>query len=69
MKFVKLDAAIAAYLREHDMTQAQLADKLGMSENTLSWKRRGVREFTLGEAAEVADMLGRSLDELVAGAE
>lgn len=71
MRFPKMDAAIAAYMRENNMTQAQFASMLGMTENTLSWKRRGYknREFSLGEAAKVACILGTSLDHLVIGAE
>lgn len=65
MKFVKLDSAISEYMRENGMTQSEMAEKLGMAENTLSWKRRGVREFSLGEAARVADLTGKSLDYLV----
>lgn len=65
MKFVKLDSAISEYMRENGMTQSEMAEKLGMAENTLSWKRRGVREFSLGEAAKVADITGKSLDYLV----
>ena len=65
MKFVKLDSAISEYMRENGMTQAEMAERLGMAENTLSWKRRGVREFSLGEAAQVADLTGKSLDYLV----
>lgn len=65
MKFVKLDSAISEYMRENGMTQADMAEKLGMAENTFSWKRRGVREFSLSEAAKVADMTGKSLDYLV----
>ena len=65
MKFVKLDSAISEYMRENGMTQAEMAERLCMAENTLSWKRRGVREFSLGEAAKVADITGKSLDYLV----
>lgn len=70
MKFPNLDAEIAAYLRRTGMTQAEMAERMGMSENTFSWKRRGSmgREFSLGEAASIADMTGKSLDYLVSGA-
>lgn len=66
MKYPNLDAEIAAYLRREDMTQAELAERLGMSENTFSWKRRGSmgREFSLGETTKLADLMGKSLDYL-----
>lgn len=67
MKFPKLDAAIAAYQRERGITQADLAKEMGMAQNTFSWKRRGVgnSEFSLSEAARLADLMGASIDELV----
>lgn len=64
MTFNGIDEAIAAYLRRTGKTQAELAEELGMSENTLSWKRRGIREFKLSEAMKIADITGVSLDEL-----
>lgn len=66
MKFPNLDAEIAAYLRREGITQAELAERMGMSENTFSWKRRGSmgREFSLGETARLADLMGKSIDYL-----
>lgn len=65
MTFSGIDEAITVYLRRTGKTQAELAKELGMSENTLSWKRRGIREFKLSEAMKVADITGVSLDEMV----
>ena len=69
MKFPNLDAEIAAYLRRTGMTQAELAERMGMSENTFSWKRRGVdgKEFSMTEAVALSEMTGKSLDYLVSG--
>lgn len=66
MKFPNLDAEIAAYLRREGITQAELAERMGMSENTFSWKRRGSmgREFSLGETARLADLMCKSIDYL-----
>ena len=44
------------------MTQAELADQMGMATNTFSWKRRGIREFTLTEAARLCKIIGYGLD-------
>lgn len=63
MRFERLDEAIAAYLRRKGITQAAFAESIGMSENTLSWKRRGIREFSLSEAVKVCDIVGITLDE------
>lgn len=66
MRFPNIDAEIAAYLRREGMTQAKLAERMGMSENTLSWKRRGSmgREFSLGEVVTIAELTGKSIDYL-----
>lgn len=64
MKYPNLDAEIAAYLRREGITQAELAERMGMAENTFSWKRRGIREFSLGETARLADLMGKSIDYL-----
>lgn len=65
MTFTGIDEAIAAYLRRSGKTQAELAEELGMSENTLSWKRRGIREFKVSEAIKISEITGSSLEEMV----
>lgn len=57
-----IDEAIELYLRRKGMTQAELAAQMGMSEPTFSWKRRGVRDFTLGEASRLCNLLDIALD-------
>lgn len=53
----ELDEAIELYLHRTKMTQADLAADMGMAENTFSWKRRGIKEFTLTEAAFLCDLV------------
>lgn len=53
-----LDEAIRLHLSETGKTQGQLARELGMSEGSLRWKRRGSREFTVAEAARIANITG-----------
>lgn len=65
MTFKTIDEAVAAYLRREGKTQAELAEELGMSENSLSWKRRGIREFKLSEVTRLADICGFSLDDVL----
>lgn len=64
MTFTGIDEAIAAYLRRSGKAQAELAKELGMSENTLSWKRRGIREFKFSEVVKVTEITGFSIDEM-----
>lgn len=64
-----LDEALAVFLRREGMTQEEFARSvMGMAPNTFSWKRRGVREFTLSEATVLADALGMSLPALIGAA-
>lgn len=68
MYFKSLDDEITLYLRRTGKTQAQLAEEVGMAENTFSWKRRGVRdkEFSLDEVVRVAKTIGmESIDGLL----
>lgn len=57
-----LDDAVTLHLRATGKSQGKLAEEMGMAENSFSWKRRGVREFTLAEAARLADIVGFDLD-------
>ena len=65
MTFRTIDEAVAAYLRRTGKTQAELAEEIGISENSLSWKRRGIREFKLSEVVNLADICGFSLDDVL----
>lgn len=60
-----LDEAVALYLHRQGMSQEEFArETMGTSSNTFSWKRRGIREFTVSELSRLADVLGMSMDEL-----
>lgn len=60
----KLDAHIAGYLRSNGIKQSDLANEIGISEVSLSYKRRGIRQFTLAEVCKLADLIGVDLDEI-----
>lgn len=63
MHFEKLDEAVTLHLKRTGKTQAQLAEEMGMAPNTFSWKLRGIRDFSLTEAAALCDKVGITLDE------
>ena len=65
MYYKALDEAVTLHLKRNGMTQEELASQMGMAPNTFSWKRRGIREFSLGEASRLADIVGISLDEAI----
>ncbi|KFI54814.1 DNA-binding protein [Bifidobacterium catenulatum DSM 16992 = JCM 1194 = LMG 11043] len=47
------------------MTQRELADEAGLSEQALSNKLRGLKNFTLRDVSRMADCLEVSVDELL----
>lgn len=54
-------------MRKNGLTVAAMADLLGVSSNTFSWKlneKRG-REFNLSELAKIAELFGTPIDYLV----
>ncbi len=55
---------VGAYLLGNSASKSSIADRLGVSLNTLNAKLRGVSDFTLSQAFELADMLGCSVDDL-----
>jgi transcriptional regulator with XRE-family HTH domain len=58
-------AAIRAARIESGLTQADIADRAGLAPHTIQSAVQGARRTSVGEAAAIAQALGRSLDELV----
>lgn len=52
-------------LRAKHMTQRELADEAGLSEQALSNKLRGLKNFTLRDVSRMADCLEVSVDGLL----
>jgi DNA-binding XRE family transcriptional regulator len=46
------------------MTQENMAEKLGMSTTTYSFKETEKSQFTLKEAKQIADMFNSTIDEV-----
>lgn len=49
-------------LRVNHLTQRELADSVGMSEQALSNKLRGLKNFTLRDVSRIADFFDVSTD-------
>lgn len=64
MYYEALDDAVTLWLRKNRENRENLAKMLGMAPNTLMWKLRGDREFTLSEALQLAEIVGVPLDRL-----
>lgn len=58
-------ANIRAEMGRHNLTIKELAHKLNLSTNSVSFKLSGKREFTLSEVKALADIFNCSLDYLV----
>lgn len=59
-----IDRAVWTYLRDIYMNHDDFArDVMGMGPNTFSSKRRGLTQFSLGEATRLAKVVGLSLNE------
>jgi len=62
--FVSLGERIAALRREHNVTQVQLAEALGVSQQTMQSYEVGRRRIPVSALPAVAQTLAVSLDEL-----
>ena len=49
-------------MRANHVTQRELADSVGMSEQALSNKLRGLKNFTLRDVSRIADFFDVSID-------
>ena len=52
-------------LRAKHVTQRELADSVGMSEQALSNKLHGLKNFTLRDVSRIADFFAVSVDSLL----
>lgn len=59
-----IDDAIAYFIFEQKITREQMADLMGMSANTLRWKREGKNGWTWSEILRLSDITGKSPDQL-----
>lgn len=63
--FVHFGARIANLRREQSMTQVQLADALGVSQQTVNAYEAGTRRVPVSMLAELATTLAVSVEELI----
>lgn len=61
---ISIDRAIGYYMTDNKLTREQMSDLMGMSTNTLRWKREGKNEWTLSEILKLSEIIGKSPDEL-----
>lgn len=61
---VSIDRAIGYYMADNKLTREQMSELMGMSANTLRWKREGKNEWTLSEILKLSEIIGKSPNEL-----
>lgn len=59
-----IDRAIGYYMADNKLTREQMSELMGMSTNTLRWKREGKNEWTLSEILKLSEIVGKTPDEL-----
>lgn len=59
-----IDLAIGYFMVEQKITREQMAKLLGMSTNSLRWKREGKKDWTWSEILRLSDITGKSPNEL-----
>jgi transcriptional regulator with XRE-family HTH domain len=58
----RLGAEVRRARREQNLTQAELARRMGVKPPYIAGLEAGTRNLTLGQLANIADALGRGLD-------
>jgi transcriptional regulator with XRE-family HTH domain len=66
--FQKLGQRLAELRRERDLTQAQLAEQLGVSQQTVNSFERGRRRVPVSLLPELALILDSSIEDLIGSA-
>ena len=59
-----IDHTIAYYMVDNKLTQTDMARLLGMSTNTLRWKREGKSGWSWSEILTLSRIVGKTPDEI-----
>lgn len=59
-----IDRAIGFYMVEQHINRGQMAERMGMTTNTLRWKREGKSKWTWDEILKLSEITGKTPDEL-----
>lgn len=55
---------VKSYRKFYNLTQSDMADKLGITLQNYYQKENGIREFKLSEAKKIADLFGVSIEDI-----
>lgn len=59
-----IDMAIGYFMVERGITRGRMAELMGMSRNTLRWKREGKYDWTWSEILRLSELTGKTPNEL-----
>ena len=59
-----IDLAISYFMAEQKINREQMAGLMGISPNTLRWKREGKTDWTWSEILQLSELTGKSPDTL-----
>lgn len=60
-----IDRAIGYYMVDEHIGVGDMAARLGMTANTLRWKRQGKQDWKWSEVLRLSQLIGKSIDEII----
>lgn len=60
-----IDQHISKFMTEQKLGVGEMAGLLGMTPNSLRWKRQGKQDWKWSEVLKLADLFGMSVDQLI----
>lgn len=60
-----IDRAIGHYMVDEGIGVGEMAARLGMTANSLRWKRSGKHDWKWSEVLKLSELTGRSIDDLI----
>ena len=60
-----IDRNIRHYMADEDITAGEMASRLGMSDTTLRWKRKGEQDWKWKEVLKLSELTGLTVGKLI----
>ena len=60
-----IDKRIERFMADQKIGVGEMANLLGMTTNSLRWKRTGKQDWKWSEVLRMSDLMGMSVDELI----
>lgn len=59
-----IDRSISYYMVDEGIGVGEMAERMGMSTNSLRWKRQGKQDWKWSEVLHLSELTGKSIDAL-----